>query len=87
MRKLIQKIEEYLTTNSGKSSLRLNVTTIVQTGNLCMVGVIIYIIIMASKGLTIDWIGVAGFVIALSSYIGVGLWGKNAGKEKEAKNE
>lgn len=83
MKVLLKKIEEFLTKDSGKSSLRLNVTTMVQISNLSFLIVILVTSYKILRGTAIDLIGIAVILGAITAYAGTALWGKNAGKKNE----
>ena len=86
IRWILKPIEDYLSTKSGKSSLRLNVTTMVQTANICIFLLTLVVCYKIGKGTLTDHIGVAAIYGALVGYALSALWGKNAGKEKENGN-
>lgn len=83
MKVLLKKIEEFLTKDSGKSSLRLNVSTMVQTSNLSFLIVISVTSYKILRGTPVDLIGVAVILGAITTHAGIALWGKNAGKKNE----
>ena len=80
---ILKPIEDYLSTKSGKSSLRLNVTTMVQTANVCIFLLTIVVCFKIVKGTLTDPIGIAAIYGVLVGYALSALWGKNTGKEKE----
>lgn len=84
---IIKNISEYLSTNSGKSSLRLEIHHVVTTACICLLLVCATLLIQASMKLQPDWLGASALVVALAGVITSALWGKNKGKEQEMINE
>ena len=85
--KLFTILEDYLKKDSGKSSLRLNVTTMVQTANVSFILLVVCICYKLLRGTLTDSTGLSLILAAITAYAVSALWGKNKGKEKEDKNE
>jgi len=79
----LSRFEEYLKPNSGKSSLRLKTVIALFTCCICLLIIVIGEAIKSDP----DWIDAAVSITAIGGIIGVVLWGKNQGKEKEKQNE
>lgn len=81
VKKLLNKLSEFLTANSKLSSLRLKTVITVLT---CDLSILIIVVSETIKNKS-NWLEAAAAVTALGTVIGVALWGKNAGLSQENK--